>query len=158
MWTSWATVCPSSTMIFFVQWVSIAWKRDKHNFTLIGQHRKKGIEETIRISRWNCSFRFLRFSEDFRPFPENFRWFFEGCLKVMQPFPKIFRRFSEDFRWLYNRNHYDFSGENEDTTISSRLTFPSSILAGIAGVRISRACLTTPRASTACAFNKLWNT
>ena len=39
-----------------------------------------------------------------------------------------------------------------------QLTFPSSILAGIAGVRMSRACLTTPRASTAWAFSKLWKT
>ena len=39
-----------------------------------------------------------------------------------------------------------------------RHTLPSSILPGIAGVRISRACRTTARASTACAFSRLWNT
>ena len=38
------------------------------------------------------------------------------------------------------------------------LTFSSSILAGIEGVKISRACLTTPRASTAWALSKLWKT
>ena len=39
-----------------------------------------------------------------------------------------------------------------------RLTFPSSIRQGIAGVSMSSACRTTFLASTACAFSRLWNT
>jgi len=42
-----------------------------------------------------------------------------------------------------------------NTVKTDRRTLPSSILPGIAGVRISSACLTTARASTACAFSRL---
>ena len=38
------------------------------------------------------------------------------------------------------------------------MVLPSSILLGMLGVRISSACLTTPRASTAWAFSREWNT
>ena len=40
----------------------------------------------------------------------------------------------------------------------SILTLASSILTGTTGVRISRACLTIPLASSAWAFRRLWNT